>query len=262
MAAIFLNSLRLNWRSALFTGLGLAVVATLFSGLFEHFKGQLGTFVGSMPEGMSAIIGDVAAATTPEGWLGLELFPLLAPITLATLAVTLGAGLIGKEEDSGTLEMILAGKRNRLNIAWQKFLALAALTTLPAGLVFAAIWFGTLIFDFSPNLWHVAAACFSGWALGLAHGGISFAVQAATGKRGLAIAIGACLFAASYVLSVICKLIDDWKDYDVYSTMHYYNIPGTLQDGIDWARLAVLVAFVLICLMAAMLGFSRRDTGK
>ena len=30
MAAIFLNSLRLNWRSALFTGLGLAVVATLF----------------------------------------------------------------------------------------------------------------------------------------------------------------------------------------------------------------------------------------
>lgn len=152
MAAIFLNSLRLNWRSALFTGLGLAVVAALFSGLFEHFKGQLGTFVGSMPEGMSAIIGDVAAATTPEGWLGLELFPLFVPFTLAILAVTLGAGLIGKKEDSGTLEMVLAGKRSRLNIAWQKFLALAVLTALPAGLVFAAIWFGTLIFEFSPNL--------------------------------------------------------------------------------------------------------------
>ena len=53
MAAIFLNSLRLNWRSALFTGLGLAVVATLFSGLFEHFKGQLGTFVGSLVSSVS-----------------------------------------------------------------------------------------------------------------------------------------------------------------------------------------------------------------
>lgn len=221
-----MNSLRLNWRSALFTGLGLAVVATLFSGLFEHFKGQLDTFVGSTPEGMGAVIGDVAAATTPEGWLGLELFPLLVPITLAALAVTLGAGLIGKEEDSGTLEMILAGKRSRLNIAWQKFLALAVLTALPTCLVFVAVWFGTLIFEFLPNLWHVAAACLSGWVLGLAHGGISFAVQAVTGKRGLAIAIGAGIFAASYVLSIICKLIDDWKDYDVYSTMYYYNIPA------------------------------------
>ena len=64
------------------------------------------------------------------------------PFTLAILAVTLGAGLIGKKEDSGTLEMVLAGKRSRLNIAWQKFLALAVLTALPAGLVFAAIWFG------------------------------------------------------------------------------------------------------------------------
>lgn len=265
MAAIFLNSLRLNWRSALFTGLGLAVIAALFSGLFDHFAGQLDTFtsfIEAMPEGMGAIIGDLAAATTPEGWLALELFPIFVPFALVILAVTLGAGLIGREEDSGTLELILASKRSRLNIARQKFLALAVLTALPAVLLFAAIWIGTLMFEFSPNLWHVAAACLGGWALGLAHGGISFAVQAVTGKRGLAIAIGTGMFAVSYTLSIVCKLIDDWKDYDIYSTMYYYNIPGALHDGADWSRLAVLGAIAVICLMVAILGFDRRDTGK
>ena len=90
---------------------------------------------------------------------------------------------------------------------------------------------------------------------------MAFAAQAVTGRRGLAIGVGSGIFLAMYALTIASKLIDSWKDYDDWSLIHYYNIPGSLIDGLDAAKLFVLIFVSFIMLGIAVIGFRRRDTG-
>lgn len=261
MLSIYRQSLKRNYKASLFVGLGLGLIALLFAGLFNDFKDQLDPFVGMIPAGMEAVIGDMTHASTPEGWLSLELFPLFVPVSLAIIGIMFGANLIGREEEDGTLELLLASQKSRLQVAGQKFLTLVDLLFIPSAILFLAIALGSVMFNFHPNMWNVLAACVSGWLLGLTYGSVSFAAQGLTGRRGLAIALGSMVFGATYALTIVTRLLEDWKSYEVYSPMHYYNIPGSLVDGVDWASMGVLLLIVVIFSVVGLIGFRHRDTG-
>ena len=96
------QTVRQNYKLPLFLGIGISVVAVLFSALFNKFSDQLSPFVSMMPAGMKAVVGDLAIGTTPEGWLSIELFPLAAGcagsdcgIDAVCEQVPLGAGGVG-----------------------------------------------------------------------------------------------------------------------------------------------------------------------
>ena len=255
------QTVRQNYKLPLFLGVGISVVAVLFSALFNKFSDQLSPFVSMMPAGMKAVVGDLAIGTTPEGWLSIELFPLVAMVGVVITAIILGAGVIGREEDSGTLELLLASRRTRVMIVLQKYAAMEGLLVIPPVLLCMTIAFIGPLFDFHPNLAHVVGACVSLWFLGISFGSLTFVTQAVTGRRGLAVGVGSLMFLAMYALSITAKLIESWKDYDVWSLIHYYNIPGTLMDGLDLGKLVVLIFVSLAALGVAAIGFYRRDTG-
>ncbi|PID33225.1 hypothetical protein CR969_01800, partial [Candidatus Saccharibacteria bacterium] len=203
--AITSRSIKAHLKSALFVGLGFSVVGLLFAGLFDSMKHQIETFSSIMPDGIEAIVGDLMTAGTPEGWLSVELFAIFMPLGLSILGIIYGASLIGREEESGTLELILASPTTRTRVIIEKFLALAKLLAIPPLMLFVAVYIGSLIFPFKPDMLHVLSACASGWMLGLAFGSITFAVQAVIGKRGIAAGVGASLFTAAWLLSIISR---------------------------------------------------------
>jgi ABC-2 type transport system permease protein len=255
------QTIKRNYKLPLFLGIGLSLIATLFATLFHDYQDQLGAFANMIPEAMRAIIGDIMLGSKPEGWLALELFPLFVMVGMSVIGVVLGASVIGREEDSGTLELLLASRRSRVVIVLQKYLALAKLLAIPSLLLFIAIALCGPIFNFHPSIPNVLTACASAWLLGLGFGSMAFAAQAVTGRRGLAIGVGSGIFLAMYALTIASKLIDSWKDYDDWSLIHYYNIPGSLIDGLDVAKLFVLIFVSFIMLGIAVIGFRRRDTG-
>ncbi len=259
--AITSRSIKAHLKSALFVGLGFSVIGLMFAGLFDSMKHQIEEFSSITPDGVEAIVGDLMTAGTPEGWLSVELFAIFVPLGLSILGIIYGSSLIGREEDSGTLELILASPTTRTRVAIEKFLALAKLLAVPPLMLFGAIYIGSLVFPFKPDMWHILGACASGWILGLAFGAITFAVQAVTGKRGVASGVGAGLFTATWLLSIISRILDDWKDYEVYSVFYYYNNPGILVDGMDWTRIFVLVVIAIVGFAVAIIGFNRRDIG-
>jgi len=146
-------------------------------------------------------------------------------------------------------------------IVLQKYAAMAGLLVIPPMLLCMTIALIGPLFDFHPNLTHVIGACVSLWLLGLSFGSLTFVTQAVTGRRGLGVGVGSLLFLAMYALSITAKLIESWKDYDVWSLIHYYNIPGSLMDGLDLGKLVVLIFVSLVALGVAAIGFYRRDTG-
>ena len=189
--AITRQSLRVSWRGAVFTGLGLALFALLFAAIYDQMQADLSSFLDIVPTGLEAVIGDTSNATSPEGWLSIELFALFVPLGLTILGITLGAKIIGQEEDSGTLELLLSRPVSRHRIVSEKALALGLTLALTAALIWFGIALGKILFPFDVNLLRVAEAVTSAWLLGLGFGMLTFATQAISGRRGIAVAIGA-----------------------------------------------------------------------
>ena len=259
MLTIFFHSVKANYRAAPFVGIGLALMAQLFAGLYKDMIGQVSDFASMVPSGMSAVIGDISNVQTPEGWLGIELFALFFPVSLAILGVVYGARLIGREEDTGTLEIILAGPVSRLKLVVQKLFALIKLLAVPAVILWVSVALGSIWFDFSPNLWHVAQAVIAGWLLGLVYGTVAFMTQAISGKSGLATGVGIGVFFVTYMITIVSQLVDSWKDTQWLSPFRYYDASNVLSHGFDAENVITLITLGALFSLIALLAFPRRD---
>ncbi len=70
----------------------------------------------SYPDSIQAMMGGsdaFAAFTTPAGFLNAYLFSIILPFLLVGLAVSMGAGLLAGEEESGLLDLLLSNPVTR-----------------------------------------------------------------------------------------------------------------------------------------------------
>ena len=65
-------------------------------------------YLSNLPPTFSALVGEAATFSTIEGYLSVELFTFFLPMLTLAFAIVYGAGAIGGEEDSGTLDLLLA----------------------------------------------------------------------------------------------------------------------------------------------------------
>ncbi len=245
----------LSWAFALF------VFAMLFAAMYKIVAGDLNTYIASFPDEFSAFLGDFSKATTTSGWLGIELYGLFVPLILAIVGASNGASTIGKEEDSGTLELLLASPISRSSIVTQKTATvLFILLFIALGPYFGAA-LGTLIFEFDVNLFNVFWASVSAWMLGVFFAMLSLAVQGVTGKTRLSFGVGSGVVAFTYALIVISKLVDSLESLKYISPFHYYNVDEILESGPNFTIMSVLIICAILLFSVALAVFSKRDTG-
>jgi ABC-2 type transport system permease protein len=71
---------------------------------------------------------------------------------MIVISIGMGARLIGKEEEKGTLELLLAQSISRSRVFFEKALAIFIKVGIVSLAMFASLWFGTIIeptFDIS-----------------------------------------------------------------------------------------------------------------
>ena len=259
--SIFLRTLLERWRSTLIWSIAMFGFAQMFAGLFESFSAEIEQIAANYPESLQAFVGDVSQAATPAGWLGVELYGLFVPMVLAIIAVGFGASAIGKEEESGTLELLLASPISRAKILLQKALAIEVQLAIIAGSVWLGVALGTLFYPFEVSLVDTFWATFAGWLLGVFVAYATFAVQAVSGRRGLALGFGAGLVALTYFADALSKLID-WLEFAKYlSPFYYYSGGDVLLNGANVTNLLILFLASVVCYVIAHVAFVRRDTG-
>lgn len=261
MIPITINAIRRSWKGVFFTGVGLMLIALMFAGLFEQMQNDIGSFTSMVPSGMEAFIGNLSDASTPEGWLGIELFALFFPIGISILGVVQGAKLIGQEEQSTTLELILSRPISRHRVIAEKALALLFLLMVTCLMLFSGVALGKVLFPFDVNLWHVLSALLCGLLLGLTFGLAAFATQAITGRRGVASAVGVAFIGGSYVLYIVSQLVESLENWKYASLFYYYDNPGVLTSGLHLENVLVFGVLIVLFYLIASIGFSRRDIG-
>lgn len=250
-------------KALFFWSAGVFIYVLMISLMYPSIEGVEGfaALAEEMPDALQALLGEIDDITTPQGFLGAELYSLMLPVLLSILAIGAGASLISKEEDSATLELLLASPISRSQILLHKALALAVNVVGVALMAWTAIALATLMIDFDVNLANTAAATLSAALLGLGFGAFALAVTAAGGRRGLAIGLGAALFVLSYFANTLAVLVPEIESLQYASLLYYYDGQGMLENGLEAGNIVILVAFAAVVYLLGALRWRGRDIG-
>ena len=258
---IYLKAIWDRKISTLIWSLSMGLFALLFAWVFEIYASKIGNFADSFPPELSAVIGDLAAAATPAGFLAVELYGLFLPIIVAIVGVGFGASAIGKEEDSGTLELLLSSPISRAKVLCHKLAAIKTVLFMIPFTTWLGVALGKVIFPFDVNLMHVALASLSAFLLGLVYAMAALAGQSVSGKRSFGLGFGGGLLALTYFIDIISKLVERLDFIKYFSPFYYFDVSNVLFGKGELVNFTVLVGLSVTFYLIAHLAFINRDTG-
>jgi ABC-2 type transport system permease protein len=183
----------------------------------------------------------------------------MGPLLLMMLAIGAGARAIAGEEETRTLDLLLANPIARHRVVLEKFWAMVA-TTVGVGLVlWAAIAVFGPPFGLHLDLAKVGQAVLSAVLMAIGFGAGALAIGCWRGKRGLAIAVVTSLAVVTYLLDVLAPSVDAVRSLQKLSPFYYYSDNDPLRNGLDPVHALVLVLIAAGGLGLSLLAFERRD---
>ncbi len=254
-------SFRRVWRDhqrALVTwSVALAAIAMFYMAFWPLMGEELAAAYEGIPEAVMRAIG-YHQVTTAGGYMQSVVYGLLGPVLVIIYAVGLGGRILAGQEEDGTLELDLASPVSRGRLYWERFAAGWALATVLVAAVTVALLVSGPLFDLGVATRHILTTSVGLLLLGGGFFSITFAVGAATGRRGAAVGAGAMVATVTFVF----RGVADAGGVDVLAALSPFSwLLGNepLENGLalwDALRLAAITC------VAAPLGvarFVRRD---
>jgi len=93
----------------------------------------------------------------------------------------------------------------------------------------------------------------------LLHGFLAFAIGAATGRKGVAVAVAAAVMVLGWLLAGLLPLIDGAAGLVKFIPWTWFNGSRPLLNGFDGGHLALQMGSVVLLLLVGVVGFTRRD---
>lgn len=251
--------LRLRRRSLYGYALGLGVYVLVIVALYPSFENDTSldqlTANGST---VAALFGATGSLTSPDGWLGANVYANFGPLILLVLGIGYGASCLAGQDEDGTLGLVVTLPVSRRRVVLQKAAAMVVLCVCAGVATLAAAFVGRA-FDLS-----VAPSALIGVTAGMVLLGIDFGlvamwIGAATGSRGMALGITSALAAASYLVSSLAPVVSGVHPAR-YASLFFYAVgDGQLRTGLPVAWAGVLVGVAVVAGAGSVLAFDRLD---
>jgi ABC-2 type transport system permease protein len=233
----------------------IAIIVGPMYGLIDQ---QIKTLGASLPDAMVALFGG-GDMSTFEGFYQIEVFGLMAPMSVMAVTIAIGAGALAGEEKRNTMGLLLANPVKRSTIVIEKAVTMVLYGSIVGFATYLGTAAGATIGNLGMSLWNVAAMCLLVTLLGLAFGALSLALGAATGRVQVAVfgTIGVAF--VTYLLNAFLPLSQSLSDWAKVSPFWYYLGGDPLLEGLDWVDATVLGVLTLVLFAASIALFSRRD---
>lgn len=225
----------------------------------EESSAALTEYMDNLPPAMVALFGDIQEFATMEGYLGLELFGFFLPALTLGFGIAYGGGVIGSEEDRGTLDLLLSYPISRRSVLTQKFGAIAVFALLVLVTSTLGLLLGVALVDATVDIGNLAAAVLNVGLLTLVFGTLALALTGVGLSRGAASGISAGLAAITFLMNGLAPLADLPDALRHITPWYYYDASEVLLTGFVPANTAVLVVAIVTLLVIGLLGFQRRD---
>lgn len=260
-AVIARQAVHLRRRSLLGWVLGLLALTALQAGMYPTVRGNpiYEDLLANYPKELLAFFGGVANMGTPEGYLQIEMFSFMLPLLFIGVGIATAAGTLAGEEEAGVLAVVLARPVSRRRFVLEKYLAVLHAVGVVTGALFGSLVLLGPVVRLNVAIDRLAAAAVAVGLLGLVFATLTFTIGAATGHRGLAIALGSALAVGAYVVESLSQIVDalDWLAAPS-PFRHTVNL-DPLTTGFAPVQTAALLAATALVLAVGVLAFERRD---
>ncbi len=198
---------------------------------------------------------------TPEGYITFRYLGAVVPLMLSFWLIAAGAGLVRREEERGTLDVLLATPQTRMRLLLEKLVALGIASLLVAVLIALGVVAG------EAGIGHVdgVRALLTGLNLSLLaffFGMVALLVSQFTSSRGTATGVTSGLLLLALVLDITGREVNgSWVQY--FSPFYYYNLNRPLIPSFHDSPAAalLLVGLSALCAVLSLVLFVRRDIG-
>lgn len=220
------------------------------------------SFIDAYPEPLRELF-NVEAFTTGAGFMNAELFSMLMPILFITYGIGVGARLLAREEENGTMDVLLSTPLSRSQLLIGKVGALTSGVLLLGFVQFVSLLSGGFVMDMELTFSWAVGVSVAMVLMALVFGGLAFAVAAVVGSRGRAIAIAATAAVAAYAFYIASAIVDQVGTVEWLTPFYHAVGVGPANEsgaaiplGYLWLAISAIV-FVA----AARPVFHRRDIG-
>jgi len=252
--------------SSLFWTLGISVYIAINTLVYSSLKGQAKTLnhvLQKLSPTTRSLFSDTSDLLSPVGYLASKLYYLILPLLFTMLAVNLVNNLFAREEQNGTLELLLARplSRNRLLLA-KLMTSLLVLSGIGA-LVMLVTIVTTAHAGFGIPVIHIMAATLVMLLLALLFSSIAW-LLVGFGRFGRHASTGITVLVAlaSYLFTSLEGTAHWLRGPAKLLPYHYYRPSDILRGNYHWSYFIGLCVATFVLLGLAFAGFRRRDLGR
>ena len=197
--------------------------------------------------------------STPIGWLDVEYFSLV-PLILGLFAGGVGASLLARDEERGTLDLILAHPVSRTTLFWGRFLA----TTLVTIILLLISWASLLLSmtwseNFTIPAFELLLPFISLFGILMFFMTLALLFSMLLPSRSMANMMTAMLVVASFFISLLSGVVEQLGRVADFSPLTYLEITTAIEDGLNLTWLGVFLAIDLSLALISWMLFQRRD---
>ena len=259
---IFTRALVDGWRSLLGWSVGFTAALCLYLPIFPSLSGntQMQQLIDSLPPELTRTI-NYQQIETGAGYTQSTFFGLIGFLLISIAAISWGAAAIGGDEESGQLELTLAHGVTRVQVAVQRFAALAVKILVLALVAFLVVLFWNAPAGLELEVGNLAVTCLLFGGLALVCGSAALLCGALSGRKVWGIGGGAAVAVLGYVFNAIGNQSADLEWLRAFSPYYAAFGDNPLANGTDaWTLAWFYLAAVLLGAVAA-LTLRQRDVG-
>lgn len=259
--AIIRKTLRDRWRSTLAWALGLLSIISLQLYIYPtvaNSSDAMTQYIDAFPEALKTIFR-IEDYTSGAGFLGTELFSLMIPLILISLAVGRGSSAIAGEVESGTADILFALPISRTRILISKLMAMVIEVLVLTILAVAAIAIGASMVNLEISIAALITATSASGLMGLVFGAIALFAGSFTGKRSIATGLTITFAIAALVFYSLAPIVDTFDYLTPFNPMDWAINGNPLSSGVSALSFIKLTTVFTSFSTLAIVLFRKRD---
>ncbi len=248
-------------RSIIGWALALGAVAGIYVPFYPAMGGgELQSIVDTLPPDLISALG-YDRIGTPEGYLTSTVFGLLGPALMLVFGIGLGARTIAGEEEAGMLELAASAPVRRDVLLAGRIIAVHTQVALLALFTFVVTALLSRAVGMDVALSGIASAAVGLNLLVIAFATVTLAAGAATGRRGVAVAVGAGAAVTAFIADALSGIVARGDVLERLSPFSWYLAGDPVAQGFDIVGYGLLGVMTFVAWGVAHVGFVRRDLG-
>jgi ABC-2 type transport system permease protein len=252
---VFTKTTRDRWKGEAIGSITLAALFVFAMAIYRDIDLSIYTSLPEVYRTLVSIPADADLASLSYG----AIFGSYGALTMAGLALAMGASSLAGEERKGTMGLLLDNPKSRTSILVSKASSMVFLTALGTLFLWGVGLVAPEILNVNITGVHVGALAFHMFMIAIFFGFLAMAIGAWTGSPGGAAGVTAGVLFISFIGSGLFPVIEGYENVAKAFPWYYFSGSQPASNGIDWIHIGVLFSGVVLFTVVGLVGFNRRD---